>query len=277
MNRHLGFNSEYENRKQQVITLQNEISVLLCQRDNYVFQVIPNVEMDYRIKIGALEYKVFEFQCKILKIKRKVELVQQALNHEKKPDLLRIESVLNQEQADYEQKLEKMKEEVLKAMDRNQSMGTLPPEDMEKIKKIYFKVVRKLHPDLNPQIGEKERKLLLKAVNAFERGSVEDLEIIEVMIKDIEHADPVGTHESSESAIAELAKELDRLTGIKIRLMEKIQNIENSFPCNQIKFLSNPSEVEKRKSELNAMLDAYEVTYEKYEKHLEILLEGESI
>lgn len=277
MNRRLGFNFEYEDLKKQIITLKNEVSDLLFQRDNYVLQIIPQVEMDFQIKIGALEYKVFEFQCKILRIRRKIELVQQALNHEKNPDLLKIESVLDHEQADYEQKLEKMQSEVLNAMDRNKSIEKLSCEDTKKMKKIYFKIVRQLHPDLNPKINEKERSLLLRAVSAFERGSIEDLEIIEVMIKEIEHLDPVEDQKLSDSAVAELTKERNRLTEIKNRLTESIQNIENSFPCNQIEFLSDPSQVEKRKFELKAMLDSYEVIYEKYEKHLEILLKGENI
>ena len=43
--------------------------------------------MQYMLALGAIEYKLFETQCKMLRLKRKIELIQAKLNRQEKPDI----------------------------------------------------------------------------------------------------------------------------------------------------------------------------------------------
>ena len=43
------------------------------------------------LKIGKLEYTIFEYQCNILRIKRKIEIIQAALNREQPYDINEID------------------------------------------------------------------------------------------------------------------------------------------------------------------------------------------
>ena len=61
--------SKYERLLEEAKRLQVDLSALIMERDELVHHICKNVQMEYMIKIGTLEYKVFELQCKILRIK----------------------------------------------------------------------------------------------------------------------------------------------------------------------------------------------------------------
>ena len=63
-------------------------------------------------KIGVLEYKLYEFQCKLLRLKRKIELYQMKINRQEIPNENEIEEKLDIEYKKYEEKLNKMANDI---------------------------------------------------------------------------------------------------------------------------------------------------------------------
>lgn len=61
----------------------------------------------------------------------------------------------------------------------------LTEEETIRIKKIYKKIVRELHPDLNPNASDEEVELLQKAIVAYKNGDLEQMEIFEVLVDEI--------------------------------------------------------------------------------------------
>ena len=54
--------------------LKEDIASLYEEKDELLYHTCKIIETEYMSKIGVLEYKLYEFQCKILRLKRKIEL-----------------------------------------------------------------------------------------------------------------------------------------------------------------------------------------------------------
>ena len=67
---------DFEKLKSEVEKLRTELSMLVLERDELVLVECKNIEMAYMLSVGALEYKAYEIQCAIRRLKRKAELIQ---------------------------------------------------------------------------------------------------------------------------------------------------------------------------------------------------------
>ena len=257
---------EYENKRQKNRELQEEICALLCERDHLRFQSAPVIEAQYRVRIGVLECKAFEFQCDVLKLKRKIELVQTALNHQETPQLDRIEEILAEEETQYAQKLETMKTQVADALKWKSNATMMTPEKSAKIKKIYYRIVRKLHPDVNPDVTESDKALLQTAMSAFEYGSLMTLEAVAATLETI-----VPTVETP-SAMEELDQEHQRLTAIRDHVCAEIERIKTSFPFDQLDLLADEKKIEACRAHWKETIAAYKETYAQLTERLSRLL-----
>ena len=68
--------AEYVRLREDVERLRAESLALLLERDELVHVTCRNIEMRYMLTLGALEYKVYELRCTVLRLKRKIEIIQ---------------------------------------------------------------------------------------------------------------------------------------------------------------------------------------------------------
>lgn len=146
---------EYESLQKEIEKLNHDLSAVLFEKDELIYHICPKIESKYMLEIGVLEYKVFEFQCKILRIKRKIELIQQRFNRQEPVVLDLIEEQLDKEYAKYEVRLKEKLNSINDALAMSQCKE-LSYEDTQELKRIYRKIVKSLHPDMNPNITETE-------------------------------------------------------------------------------------------------------------------------
>ena len=88
---------EYAKLVEEIKQLKEDIVNLYEERDELTYHICKNIETEYMSKIGILEYKLYEFQCKILRIKRKIELYQIKINRQESPNEEEIEKELEDE------------------------------------------------------------------------------------------------------------------------------------------------------------------------------------
>ena len=121
------------------------------------------------------------------------------------------------------------------------------------IKKLYKKIVKRLHPDANPDITEHEKELFLKAREAYENG---DLAALERIWEEIE-----GTKETEEQ-YSDTPEDIEKLKGILKKLKElaaalraEIAGIRGEFPYTMKELLENEDLLRAKQEELRKQLE----------------------
>lgn len=159
---------EFAALKAEVEKLRVEISMLLLERDELRFVICKNIETAYMLALGSLEYKAFELNCNVLRIKRKIDLIQAKKNRQEKIALSAIDKLLDKEFAGFQCQLNEQIDKMNKALDHSQG-HVLTDEETKQIKKLYRSIVKALHPDLHPEITPAQMQLFQNAVQAYER------------------------------------------------------------------------------------------------------------
>lgn len=250
---------EYLKLIEEVKQLKEDIVSLYEEKDELIYHICRNIETEYMSKVGVLEYKLYEFQCKILRLKRKIELYQMKINRQEVPNEKEIEEKLDVEYKKYEEKLNKMSNDIQDALNRKNYV-ILSEENSKELKDIYRKLIKKLHPDLNKENSEKNKNLLLQVTHAYENGDLETLKNLELLTDEIIEKECIEVGE-----LDELKQSKEKYKIIINGLIESINKIKDSFPYNKKEFLKSDILVQKRKDELNKEMKMYKEVYLKLE------------
>lgn len=214
---------EIEKLKTEISSLKARISELLCMRDQMLFVECKNIEMEYMLALGDLEYKAYELNCHMLRLKRKAELIQACKNRQEKIILSEIENILDTEFADYQAHLDEQLHKMNRAMERSRGEW-LSEDELQEARKLYHDIVKALHPDLHPELGPEKLELFHNAVSAYERGDIKSLRLISVMVRGSDTVD----QEKDKTAV--LTRERDRLKELVSEIKEQIEKITNEYP-----------------------------------------------
>lgn len=259
-------NTEYEELFREAGRLQETLSALILERDELKYHICPDIQADYMLKFGALEYKILELQYKILRIKRQMELIQLQINLQKIVNTIEIEVQLDNEFHEYQERLNNKLDEMNAAFKRD-NIDRLTEEQTREIRRLYNKIVKKLHPDMNPNVTEREKELFVHATEAYKNGDLETIRTIALMIDDLSQFTEIT------DSMKELREKIDRLNWLISNIEHEIWYIKQQFPYDQKELLSNPDRVEARKKELEKILEEYKEAYEYYEKKLHDMME----
>ena len=121
-----------------------------------------------------------------------------------------------------------------------------------KIKRLYRKIVKRLHPDMHPNPTEHEKELLNRAHEAYKNG---DLEALEAIWKEISSMDaPEETYQDTPEDIERLKEVLKQLKILCKALIQHIQKIKGEFPYTMKAFLEDEEAVAQKRFELSGEL-----------------------
>ena len=99
--------------QEEIKSLKAELCDLLYKRDELAMVECKNIEARYMIQLGSLEVALYKIQCKVMKAKRKMSIIQQKLNRKENISLQEIDEFLNAEYSQYMQKLESAIKQVM--------------------------------------------------------------------------------------------------------------------------------------------------------------------
>ena len=256
---------DFQKLKDDVERLRTELSMLMLERDELQFVICKNIETEYMLKLGSLEYKAYEAQCAALRLKRKIELIQARKNRQEVINLTVIDKTLDEEFLEYEKKLNEQVEKMNEALEHSKG-EYLSEEDNKELKKLYRKIVKVLHPDINPEVTAAQIKMLDNAMNAYKNGDLKSLRIIDEMVCD--HKLP----EKHQDALTQLKEEKERLDKMVATIQESITKIKSDYPYNVKDILEDEKKVEQKKTELEELLKQYKELAETYNAKIKEML-----
>ncbi len=254
----------FEMLKLEVEKLRTELSMLVLERDELRYIECRNIEMVYMLSLGSLEYKVYEAECMVLRLKRKLELIQAKRNRQEKIVLVQIEITLDVEFSEYKERLEEQIDKMNEAIDRSHC-GVLTDAQATELKKLYRKVVKNLHPDLHPDLSDSQLELFKKAVSAYENGDMQTLQIISEMV-----GEPLP--DTSQDAMAQLVNEKERLQHLLKALKDSIAAIKSEYPYILKEIVNSPEKMADRKQVLENMLSEYKALIVAYSARIEEMM-----
>ena len=130
---------------------------------------------------------------------------------------------------------------------------------MPDAKTLFRKIVKRIHPDANPNCTERQKELFREAVRAYQEGDVATLQ----KIYDEVFAGDVPETEDRERTYEERLALRKRLQEQIAKLQAEIAEIRNSFPCNKKELLDSPEALAESQRQLKETIRSLEATLER--------------
>lgn len=226
--------------------MRDELAQLLAEAHDLVQTIKPNLLAIYQSKIGTWELRLLRLRCEAARLKRMVELAQAALNRGKQPDWMAIEGAVELEFLEWQAKIRESVTAIEDAECRMKNL--LSPQDSRELKKLYYALVKQLHPDLNPNVNDDQRRLWLRVQAAHDSGDIEELRVLSLLSE---------KHIPSESlmlSLAQLRQEQESLRRHIASALARIEEIESVPPFTMRKKLTDQSWIEAQRTEIERQI-----------------------
>ena len=221
--------------------MTEELTRLILRRDELRFHVSADLRTEYMLKVGSKELAVWRKSVEYGKEKRRLSLIRSEINRGVEPDLELVEEQLEFEFQEYQKKIEKRVEEMKELLQRMDG-EVMTEEETKEFKDMYYKIVKNIHPDVNPEVTEVETEFFHMAVDAYKRGDMDKMRAIYWNV--IEDKDVVIPEKDLKQKIMEVKADIDR--------------IMHEFPFDKIDFLKDKEAVRERCEELDEMMRDYD-------------------
>lgn len=251
--------SSYSELKKEIEQLRIELSMKILEHDELKYVTCKNIETAYILSFGALEAKVYQEEIQWRRLRRKLELLIAARNRRKSIKEEDIERQLDEEFNSFEAIFDEYFKNIDKALERA-SAETLSKEESKKLKKLYRTIVKRLHPDLNPNITASQRDLFFKAVEAFENGWLAVLEFI---------AEAVDVGFEEDDLDKSPLKERDRLKAMIEKIDVDISEIKSNYPYRFKEILDDEDAMVQHRKMLEEQSAYYIAGIEEYETEIQ--------
>ncbi|NLD26459.1 MAG: hypothetical protein GX661_03775, partial [Acholeplasmataceae bacterium] len=246
----IGSNLEILEKQAELATLK-EVLLLISKQHEDLNKECVVIYHQYNFVFGECFYQRYQLYYECERLRRQIELYQYYLNREEKVNRQEVEQILLKEFLEYEQKLSKIFSEYQAAVEYNQS-PFLSAEDIKEIKRIYIKIAKAIHPDLNPDFDEAKKDLWLKTLNAYKDNNLPVLQECEFLFDNYVH------HEIEEET------ELDALSEKIASFRKKIEDYQdrinlicNTFPYNQKELLENKVLIAEKINEVEQDIELF--------------------
>lgn len=247
-----------------------QLSMLICEYDEMVFQHGPLLEAKYVEAFGALDMAVYEAYVKIAYLKRKIDLTQACLNRNEQPDLMKIENTLQAEFESYQKELQRLARKMTwaKALLECKSLSM---EETKRLKELYRELARGLHPDLNHNQTDEVQGLWNRVQKAYKEG---DLSLMVSLYEIFQAMKDKGadSQEFAEDAFEVATKRYKKIKEQVDGYLAKIARMEQEFPFKFADMLADEKQVKEHMEELKSQARGYEEQIKQLQGYLDLLL-----
>ncbi len=216
----------------------------------------------YIRKFGSLITESFRKQVDCIAKKKAIAYYQAAANRGEQVKMEELNAYLKQTMADYDRQLNDM----LAAYDASKKAKTLPEEVVLQVKRLYKKIAKLIHPDMNPNLAGQAvfDDLWAQVTDAYQRNDLDELEELEVLVNEALQKSGQG---SEQVKIPDLAEKIEKV-------QHEIDKILSTDPYLYKDLLDDPQSVADKQEELQAEIKSYETYAAQLDEVLQEFLEG---
>ena len=237
----------------------DEYEELLLKRDG-LYRESGSYMTAYTKEFGDMITANFELKVECIKIKKTISYCRRRMNRGLAIDTDRMQAEIEQELTLYHAQLKEMIEE----NDRAKKAGTISEYRLNRAKKIYRRLTKLLHPDINKKIAEDEnlRELWEKIAVAYQRTDVDALDDLEVLVH--RAMDNLG-EDNFELNLEDIEERIERIEN-------QINEILTTEPYIYGELLNDEEKKQAHREQLQAEHDDYQQYLESLTKALEDML-----
>lgn len=258
---------KYKKMLKKLDNLKEQLSVIIEDKEYLIYHKAVYLKTEYINKVGKLEYELFKLECNISRIKRKIDMVQAAINLQESINEAEIDEELDKEYEEYIEELKRMSKDMELANYLN-NCETLTGEEVSVLKKLYRKLAKRLHPDLNPSMTKEQKALWVKVNDAYEST---DIEMLKVLYEFTMEYEPLESYDDV-NMIEELEAKVEFLKKKIMDMLLEIEKIQEKFPLNMIEFLKDEEEVYKKQKQLKESIQGGRVILKELEGYLSMIM-----
>ena len=251
--------------RDKIRKLKENLETLLLKREHLRSVVCVNIQREYTLVFGGLEYQLYKASCDYLRLRRKKDLIQTKKNRQERIDLKAVEAQLDEEFLDYKKKLDEKMEEVNQAL-KTSAAEFMSEEETKALKKLCKQLVKRLHPDLNPTATEAEIELFYRATEAYKRGNLKALRLIDAVVEG------GAVKDDAASSGVDLEKEAERLQGLIDEVREEIEMIQSNPPYTWRIYLDDEKKKAEKLRQLKEQLVNFKTAIKTQEEYIHDLL-----
>ncbi len=221
-----------------------EYEELMLLRDQYQREAC-SIETSYVKEFGDLLLKDFELKVECIKKKKMIAFCQAAVNHGDAIDVAAMNEKIARDMAVYNAQLQNM----LNSKEAADKSEVVPAYKVERAKRIYHRIAKLIHPDINPEAASdgRIRELWNRIVIAYHMNNDEELDNLEVLVRKV--LKDKGT-DGGEVVIDDIDERISKLEA-------EIKDITTTEPYVYINLLADPGAVKRKKDELNKSIEEY--------------------
>jgi hypothetical protein len=218
---------------------------LLMRRDEIKKQAFL-YERAYVREFGDLILDVFRMKMEAIRKKKTIGYCQAFANRGEAVDQKALQEYLAKELAEYQEKLDGM----IRDHEAAKKNGQISEADLLRIKRIYHRLVKKIHPDIYPLTDENEElsELWQRLIAAYNCNNLREMEETEFLVNALLEKLESGLSAVSIPDIEEKIAELEA----------EIEKIKSTDPYQYRYLLEDETAVSEKKGELREELKAYE-------------------
>lgn len=260
----LDLTPEQKQLREKLEQLKQEFSRLFSLKNEMKTYEEPYLTSLYTELIGTKQYEFFCKNTELSMLKRKIEYMQSYINRNEKPDVSAVNKKIEKDFSEYNKKLEEQAKHIAAAKELLSS-PLLTEEEVKQIKETYYAIVKRLHPDINPNTSDYEKDLFLKAQIAYDMSNLTELKqiFLALEIRDekiaLNNLDIRGVTEDMENKVVLLENQIEKLNTL--------------FPFNHRENLSNPEWIREEQSKYDILITDIVAEIEKYKTYLMLLEE----
>lgn len=239
---------EYENLLLDRDRYRKEAELALRQ---YIHVFGEQIAAVFKQKIACIERKKMLACCMVYK------------NRGESVDMKKVQEQIKHDMSEYQSKLNDM----IANNEACRNMKQIPEHYVMKIRQIYRRIARKLHPDMNPLTEQHEELMELwqRNVTAYNCNDLKELEEIEVLVD--KALEELGQGQT-EITIPDIDFKIDKL-------YKEIEKIKTTDPYRYRELLDDTGLVQEKKKALDEELDEYKEYAKQLDQELkQFIVEG---